>query len=74
MQIARFSDNDASALRSLESKGLGLDAVVLVSERMSDQTMKVIVQAEEKERLLELNAQEVALVFVTNVGGETTVY
>ena len=74
MQIARFSDNGASALRSLESKGLGLDAVVLVSERMSDQTMKVIVQAEEKERLLELNAQEVALVFVTNVGGETTVY
>lgn len=74
MQIARFSDNDASALRSLESKGLGLDAVVVVSERMSDQTMKVIVQAEERERLLELNAQEVALVFVTNVGGETTVY
>ena len=29
--------------------------------------MKVIVQAEEKERLLELNAQEVALVFVTSV-------
>ena len=67
MRIARFSDSDARALRSLESKGLGLDAVVAISERMDAQTMKVIVQAEEKERLLELNAQEVALVFVTSV-------
>ena len=38
-----------------------------ISERMDAQTMKIIVQAEEKERLLELNAQEVALVFVTSV-------
>ena len=67
MRIARFSDSDARALRSLEAKGLGLDAVVAISERMDAQTMKVIVQAEEKERLLELNAQEVALVFVTSV-------
>ena len=67
MRIARFSDSDARALRSLEAKGLGLDAVVAISERMDAQTMKVIVQAEEKERLLELNAQEVALVFVASV-------
>ena len=67
MRIARFSDSDARALRSLESKGLRLDTVVVVNERMDAQTMKIIVQAEEKERLLELNAQEVALVFVTSV-------
>ena len=67
MRIARFSDSDARALRSLESKGLRLDTVVVVNERMDAQTMKIIVQAEEKERLLELNAQEVALVFVASV-------
>lgn len=67
MRIARFSDSDAPALRSLESKGMGLDAVVVVSERMDTQGMKIIVHAEEKERLLELNAQEVALVFVASV-------
>ena len=67
MRIARFSDSDAPALRSLESKGMGLDAVVVVSERMDTQGMTIIVHAEEKERLLELNAQEVALVFVASV-------
>ena len=74
MRIARFSDSDACALRSLESKGLGLDAVVAISERMDAQTMKVIVEAEEKERLLELNAQEVALVFVTSVEEQDASY
>ena len=74
MRIARFSDSDACALRSLEAKKLGLDAVVAISERMDAQTMKVIVQAEEKERLLELNAQEVALVFVTSVEEQEASY
>ena len=41
---------------------------------MDAQTMKVIVQAEEKERLLELNAQEVALVFVTSVEEQEASY
>ena len=74
MCIRDSSDSDARALRSLEAKGLGLDAVVAISERMDAQTMKVIVQAEEKERLLELNAQEVALVFVTSVEEQEASY
>lgn len=69
--IARFSDSDAASLRSIESKGLGLDEQVEVRERREDGELVLSVYppktrsgAQEKERRLELSAQEAALISV----------
>ena len=69
--IARFSDSDAASLRSIENKGLGLDDQVEVRERGENGELVLSVYppktrsgAQEKERRLELSAQEAALISV----------
>ena len=67
----RFSDSDPVCLRSIENKGLGLDDQVEVRERgengelvLSVYSPKTRSGAQEKERRLELSAQEAALISV----------
>ena len=69
--IARFSDSDAVCLRSIENKGLGLDDQVEVCQRGENGELVLSVYpsrtrsgTQKKERRLELNAQEAALISV----------
>lgn len=67
VRVARFSDSDAHALRSLEAKGFRLDVYVAVHEHADPLIISLYEDCTQQKRLLELSAQEVALVSVADV-------